>query len=147
MSPRAVSALALLVALAASSACKKSKPDAEAPGPTVVVETPGEDPETPAGTDGGETGTGEDGGEHIELPDGAGSTQLVVGEVPCTSDADCVPAQCCHPTHCVAAADAPQCTDTVCTMDCKADTMDCYGGCLCQEGKCAAKRWRPPPPP
>lgn len=26
-------------------------------------------------------------------------------------------------------------------MDCKAGTMDCFGGCLCRDGRCFAEIW------
>jgi hypothetical protein len=57
----------------------------------------------------------------------------------CTTDADCVPASCCHPDACVARAQAPDCSDTMCTTDCRYGTMDCGGGCFCQQGTCAAR--------
>ncbi|MDQ3031296.1 MAG: hypothetical protein M3Y87_02690 [Myxococcota bacterium] len=59
-------------------------------------------------------------------------------EVACESDADCVPAGCCHPTTCTAAAQAPSCGGTFCTLECRAGTLDCGGRCLCLEGRCAA---------
>lgn len=64
---------------------------------------------------------------------------LVVGDDPCESDADCAPAACCHAASCVAAASAPSCEETMCTMECRGGTMDCGGGCLCHEGRCAAR--------
>lgn len=67
-----------------------------------------------------------------------------VGSEPtCVVDADCVPATCCHATGCVAAADAPACTDVMCTMDCQANTMDCGGRCTCEAGSCAAVLGKP----
>ncbi len=57
----------------------------------------------------------------------------------CSSNADCVPAQCCHATTCVPASQAPQCDGVACTMECRAGTMDCGGGCGCQNGKCIAQ--------
>lgn len=65
--------------------------------------------------------------------------RLVVGEDACQTDADCVPAGCCHPAACVAQANAPTCGEVMCTADCRPDTMDCGGGCLCHEGRCAAR--------
>jgi len=56
----------------------------------------------------------------------------------CRSDADCVPAQCCHPTTCVLRADAPDCSAVACTRHCAPDTMDCGGRCLCRDGRCEA---------
>jgi hypothetical protein len=55
----------------------------------------------------------------------------------CVTDEDCVPAQCCHPTSCVHKDLSPDCTEAVCTMDCRPDTMDCeYGYCVCIDGEC-----------
>ncbi|AKT37219.1 hypothetical protein [Chondromyces crocatus] len=64
---------------------------------------------------------------------------IVNGSEPCQSDADCVPASCCHPTACVAKASAPECGDIMCTQECRKGTLDCGGACLCVDGKCAAR--------
>lgn len=57
----------------------------------------------------------------------------------CKADSDCVAAECCHPTTCVAASQAPDCSATSCTMECKPGTLDCgYGTCKCQDGGCTA---------
>lgn len=127
-------ALALAIVLAG---CMKPPVEPQAGDPngdptTVVVEDPGTTPaegESPS----------EDGGE--EPP---GRTEIVVGDATCQSDSDCVKASCCHATACVARADAPDCSQTMCTANCQAGTMDCNGGCLCQDGKCAAKLWWAP---
>ncbi|MFO8073585.1 MAG: hypothetical protein R6V85_17130, partial [Polyangia bacterium] len=54
------------------------------------------------------------------------TTRVVEGDVvyhvsddACETDADCVPGECCHPETCVAAANAPDCTEMMCTMDCR----------------------------
>ncbi len=65
--------------------------------------------------------------------------ELAIGDAPCETDADCAPVECCHPSACGAAADAPTCTDVMCTEDCQSGTMDCGGQCLCHEGRCAAQ--------
>ena len=58
----------------------------------------------------------------------------------CSTDADCVYGECCHPTTCVAKSSKPNCEGVMCTMDCRANTMDCGGGsCVCKEGTCEAK--------
>ena len=72
-------------------------------------------------------------------PEESSEPRLVVGEDACETDADCVPAGCCHPAACVAQANAPTCGEVMCTADCRPDTMDCGGGCLCHEGRCAAR--------
>ncbi|MGE0785840.1 MAG: hypothetical protein AB7S26_09145 [Sandaracinaceae bacterium] len=77
------------------------------------------------------------GGETSTPPDP--ETDLVVGEDACETDADCVPAACCHAAACVAVTDAPACEDVMCTAHCAAQTLDCGGACLCHEGRCAAR--------
>ena len=57
----------------------------------------------------------------------------------CETDADCVPAGCCHAAACVGTANAPDCTDMMCTQECRYGTLDCGGRCLCHEGRCAAR--------
>jgi len=56
----------------------------------------------------------------------------------CTADADCVPAQCCHPVGCTnqAAAAALSCEAKLCTMSCEGP-IDCgAGSCGCVNGTC-----------
>lgn len=66
-----------------------------------------------------------------------GAEEAGVGDA-CQTDADCVAAQCCHPTSCVLASAAPECSDTMCTEVCEGGTMDCgQGHCACQAGTCA----------
>jgi len=76
-----------------------------------------------------------EGGEDTSAED----TSLVVGEDACETDADCVPAGCCHAAACVAEANAPSCGDVMCSTDCQFGTLDCGGACLCHEGRCAAR--------
>jgi hypothetical protein len=88
------------------------------------------------------SGTGGGGTEEpivIDPPATPASGGLVVGEDACTTDADCVPAGCCHAAACVAQANAPACGDVMCTTECRYGTLDCGGGCLCHEGRCAAR--------
>jgi hypothetical protein len=75
----------------------------------------------------------------IDRPESAAPGGLVVGEDACTTDADCVPAGCCHAAACVAQANAPTCADVMCTTECRYGTLDCGGRCLCLEGRCAAR--------
>lgn len=82
-------------------------------------------------------------GEADPDPQGA-APELVIGEDACETDADCVPAGCCHAAACVAASNGPDCTDTMCTADCQYGTLDCGGACLCHEGRCAARLSTPP---
>lgn len=66
-----------------------------------------------------------------------------VSALSCTADSDCVPASCCHSTSCVPRNQAPDCTDVMCTLDCKEGTTDCGGGCYCDEGKCSTILYGP----
>lgn len=93
---------------------------------------------------GGETSGSETGGESGETGGEASQPELVIGDDACTTDADCVPADCCHAAACVAVANAPSCGDAMCTMECRFGTTDCGGGCLCHEGRCAARLMRAP---
>ena len=75
---------------------------------------------------------------------GGGDDSMNVGTDACDTDADCVPAACCHASACVAQANAPSCGDVMCTQECRYGTLDCGGGCLCHEGHCAARLSDPP---
>ncbi len=60
-------------------------------------------------------------------------------ETACTTDADCVPAQCCHPTSAVNKDFAPDCAGALCTLNCEPNTLDCGQGQIkCLENKCTA---------
>lgn len=133
--------LALLVLVALLGSCEKDRPAASSPGPTVIVEQPGETPAV--GTEAGDPTTGEPTTGDGDQPE-FGSFEVVTTDVPCTADADCVKDDCCHATSCVAIADAPDCSAAVCTLECRAKTMDCNGGCICQSGVCAARLWSAP---
>ena len=57
----------------------------------------------------------------------------------CLSNNNCVPAQCCHPTSCIAVDKAPSCKGIACTEECRNGTMDCgEGHCGCVDNKCQA---------
>lgn len=116
-------------------ACEKEQPPATDPGhgeDPVVVEDPGATPEQPPPEQ-----------PAPEQPS-EGRTEIIPTEVSCQTDADCVKDSCCHARSCMAASSAPDCSSVMCTADCQAGTMDCNGGCLCQDGKCAARLWWPP---
>lgn len=119
----AVAAAALLVG--ASTGCGASGGDA--PQPVAYTERPA--PADPAPT---------------PAPAPANTGGLVVSADTCQSDADCVPAGCCHAAACVARSNAPSCGDTMCTQECRFGTLDCGGACLCHEGHCAARLSEPP---
>ncbi len=54
----------------------------------------------------------------------------------CTGAADCIPAECCHPTACIAGPRKTPCT-IMCTMVCSGP-LDCgAGSCGCIDGRCA----------
>jgi hypothetical protein len=126
-----------LILIGAPSGCEKDRPAAEQPGPTVIVEQPGA---TPAS----ETGEAPAPDESPPSDPEFGTIDVFVTDVACQSDAECVKDSCCHATSCVAVADAPDCSAAVCTLECRAGTMDCNGGCVCQAGRCAARRWSAP---
>ena len=64
--------------------------------------------------------------------------ELILSEDTCHSDADCVPAACCHAAACMAREKAKACT-LMCTQVCQPATIDCGGACLCHHGHCAAR--------
>jgi hypothetical protein len=68
-----------------------------------------------------------------------GQAPMAVKGAACRTDADCVPATCCHPTACVTRAAAPDCHGVACTMHCAPGTMDCGGHCECDAGRCVAR--------
>jgi putative hemolysin len=65
-----------------------------------------------------------------------GNATVSVGAKACSSDDDCVPEQCCHPTSCTN-KDSKGVCNMMCTQECQAGTMDCgQGRCACKKGKC-----------
>jgi len=63
-------------------------------------------------------------------------TTVPVDNQTCTTDADCVPAQCCHPTSCVNQASITVC-NLMCTASCEGP-LDCgAGSCGCRNGRCS----------
>ena len=50
---------------------------------------------------------------------------------------ECVAASCCHATECVLESEAPNCSDTVCSLNCEPGTLDC-GQARCEyvDGEC-----------
>src|SRR3989344_5694589 len=64
-------------------------------------------------------------------------TQLLPANKICQTDVDCVPAQCCHAGEAVNRENAPDCSNTICTLECAPQTIDCgQGSVACQEGSC-----------
>lgn len=60
-------------------------------------------------------------------------------EAECITNADCIPAQRCHPTSCIPVSDKQDNSGTICTLDCAPGTLDCgQGSCICTNGKCGA---------
>jgi hypothetical protein len=73
----------------------------------------------------------------------ATATTVPVDSQTCTTDADCVPAECCHPNSCVSQAAKPVCNDIMCTMSCEGP-LDCgAGSCGCTNGRCSVIQARP----
>jgi hypothetical protein len=84
--------------------------------------------------DGGKVAEAGEGGEPAEGGEAGGEAG---GEQVCASNADCVPAECCHPTGCVVASAAPDCAAVSCSAECQPGTLDCgQGECQCQDGAC-----------
>jgi hypothetical protein len=140
--------LACLLSLGSlSTGCDKKKSEEPTRGDTdagaegVVVEEPGVEPGEAEGA--AESPVDPIGNDELEYE---GSVEVVAGDVPCATDADCVPTECCHPSSCGAVATKQDCSATMCTLECRSGTMDCFGGCLCGEDKkCAAKIWTASP--
>jgi hypothetical protein len=58
----------------------------------------------------------------------------------------CVPASCCHPTSCVSAAEAPDCSAVSCDASCQEGTLDCgYGHCVVSEDGTCGVSWASDP--
>lgn len=59
-----------------------------------------------------------------------------IGE--CNIDSDCIPDSCCHASACVSKNQyALRCDNTLCTMECAPNTLDCgQGSCKCINSKC-----------
>jgi len=63
----------------------------------------------------------------------------------CTADADCVPAQCCHPTGCINRVAQKPCDSAICTLSC-VGPVDCgAGSCGCVRGTCSIVPAQPGP--
>jgi hypothetical protein len=59
----------------------------------------------------------------------------------CSTDADCVPAACCHAEACTARSSAPRCSGVMCTEQCAPGTLDCgQARCVCLGGRCGVQR-------
>ncbi|MDO9323802.1 MAG: hypothetical protein Q7T80_02485 [Methanoregula sp.] len=73
-------------------------------------------------------------------------TTFPVDAQTCTTNADCVPAQCCHPNSCVSQSAQPVCSDIMCTMSCDGP-LDCgAGSCGCTNGRCSVVQAHPTTP-
>jgi hypothetical protein len=58
-------------------------------------------------------------------------------EKQCTLNSDCVPSVCCHATDSVNEDHGPDCSKTLCSLECKPGTIDCgQGAVACVEGSC-----------
>jgi hypothetical protein len=57
-------------------------------------------------------------------------------ELICSTNADCVPEQSCHPTSCINTENVEY-TDMFCTAECAPGTLDCgQGSCACVNHRC-----------
>ncbi len=56
------------------------------------------------------------------------SEEYVPIDQKCLADADCVALECCHAKNAVHKDFAPECGQTLCTMNCEPDTLDCNQG-------------------
>ncbi len=69
------------------------------------------------------------------VPPTATLTVAPVDAQACTSDADCIPAQCCHPSSCV--RQTSRVCNAMCTQSCEGP-LDCgAGSCGCTNGRCS----------
>ncbi|HVJ14589.1 MAG TPA: hypothetical protein VM686_04080 [Polyangiaceae bacterium] len=145
----AFSAVAVAIAVACAASQPAPSPPAPEPAtsdlPPAAIETTSSSRQEAAEPDvKGDTSITKDAGTGIDDTDAsadAGAQTASAGA--CKTDADCVPAQCCHATSCTLKSQAPSCADKMCTKECRGGTMDCGGGCFCQQGKCNAKLGRP----
>ena len=55
-------------------------------------------------------------------------TSCVPTEKQCTTDAECVPTTCCHPTDAVNKNFGPDCRGQFCSLECEPNTLDCGQG-------------------
>ena len=64
-------------------------------------------------------------------------TSSIPPEKQCSVSADCVPDACCHAAGAVNAQFAPDCSDTLCTLECRPETLDCgFGKVQCVKDEC-----------
>ena len=124
-------AIIACIALALTAGCTSGNPPAVTPLPT----TPPIPAPSPVIT---ETAT-----IPITLPPVSLTGTLQPGPTGCTSDAECVPAQCCHPDSCINAAAKHVCI-LMCTNVCQGP-IDCGAGhCGCVNRQCAVVQGPPP---
>ncbi|MBI4152203.1 hypothetical protein HY495_00700 [Candidatus Woesearchaeota archaeon] len=65
------------------------------------------------------------------------SCSSIPAEQRCSLDADCVPDACCHAAGVVNAQFAPDCSETLCTLECRPETLDCgFGKIQCVKNEC-----------
>jgi hypothetical protein len=70
-------------------------------------------------------------------------TTLSADAQTCTTDADCIPVQCCHPSSCVSKAAISRVCNVMCTMSCEGP-LDCgAGSCGCTNGRCSVVPGQP----
>jgi hypothetical protein len=61
-------------------------------------------------------------------------------EIECGIDSECIPQSCCHSNSCVPITQKPNCSGTICSMECSGP-LDCNQGyCSCIKNKCELKK-------
>jgi hypothetical protein len=144
----AAAAFGISVAIACASKQPAPSPPAPEPAPVNLppaqIESTSSSPQQAAESSEvkPDSSLNKDAGTGISDMDAAATAAPASGGA-CKTDADCVPAQCCHATSCVAKGAAPDCKATMCTKECRGGTLDCGGGCFCQQGKCNARLGKP----
>lgn len=128
---------ALLMSLGLAACSPSPTPDPTAPGNTGTP-PPTDTAPAPTATETAPAPTGATPAPTGATPP-AGSTTIVVSKDACKTDEDCAPSTCCMAKACGAASKAPDCSAVRCRRDCSTPTVECGGGCLCQNGFCAAK--------
>jgi hypothetical protein len=134
MNPLIHRSFALFPALLALAACATQTPEPARPAPDDAVADPVATTSAPLAAPPVLTAPTPDPGASP-----SGNASLAISQDACKSDADCIPAACCHAAACTARDKAPSCAGLMCSQVCQPGTIDCGGGCLCHAGHCAAR--------
>jgi len=72
-----------------------------------------------------------------QLENGLEKNKTVMNVLENYMEESCVPTSCCHATSCINENLKPNCSNILCTMECKPGTMDCgAGNCKWNNGNC-----------